>query len=417
MDNIVPPMAQTTIEPNDLLLFARVVEAGSFSRAAERVGLPKSTVSRRISELEKRLGERVLQRTTRKLALTEFGQNVLDHARQVVTEVEGTLALALHRQALPSGKLRVSMAGDMANLALAGMLACFVKAHPAIALEIDLSPRRVDLIGENYDLAIRMGELAEDSQLAARRVALFTIGLYAAPSYLRSHGEPQTPEALVQMHGLMILSRAGDPMPWTMKRESDGDTWHGMPNQRTLANSPDLLTRFARDGAGIAAVADFYVETLVRSGELQRVLPAWCLKPTPAWAVFPGRRLMPTKTRVFIDALVAALKPCDGTAQERVLPARANQATPETAMPDNLTSRGGRDRERINVNQDYELRDWAEKFGVSPEQLKEAVQAVGDNADNVEQHLRKQFSESAARKSSGGTRAEHGGSSERGEKK
>jgi DNA-binding transcriptional LysR family regulator len=405
MDNIVPLMAQNTVEPNDLLLFARVVEAGSFSRAAERVGLPKSTVSRRISELERQLGERVLQRTTRKLALTEFGQNVLDHARQVVTEVEGTLALALHRQALPSGKLRVSMASDIANLALAGMLGDFVKAHPAIALEIDLSPRRVDLIGENFDLAIRIGDLTEDSQLAARRVALFTSGLYAAPSYLRSHGEPQTPEALVQMHGLMILSRAGDPVPWAMQRQSDGAAWQGMPAQRTLANSPDLLTRFARDGAGIAAVSDFYVESLVRSGELQRVLPDWCPKPVPAWAVFPGRRLMPTKTRVFIDALVAALKPCDGSAQERALPSPADQATQETVMPDNLKSRGGQDRQRINVNEDYELRDWAEKFGVSPDQLKEAVQAVGDNADNVEQHLRKQFSDSGARKSTGGGRA------------
>jgi DNA-binding transcriptional LysR family regulator len=316
MDKIVPFMAQTTVEPNDLLLFARVVEAGSFSRAAERVGLPKSTVSRRISELERRLGERVLQRTTRKLALTEFGQNVLDHARQVATEVEGTLALALHRQALPSGKLRVSMPGDIANLALATMLAEFVKAHPAISLEIDLSPRRVDLIAENFDLVIRAGELPEDSQLAARRVALFTAGLYAAPGFLRSHGEPQTPDALAQMHGLMILGRGGDALPWELRRDSDGAGWKGAPATRTLANSPDLLTRLARDGAGIAAVPDFYVEQYVRAGELQHVLPEWRLKPAPAWAVFPGRRLMPTKTRVFIDALVAALKPCDGTAQE-----------------------------------------------------------------------------------------------------
>jgi DNA-binding transcriptional LysR family regulator len=305
-------MAQTTIEPNDLLLFARVVETGSFSRAAERVGLPKSTVSRRISELERRLGERVLQRTTRKLALTEFGQNVLDHARQVALEVEGTLALALHRQAMPSGRLRVSMPGDIANLALARMLARFVRDYPAIQLEVDLSPRRVDLIAENFDVAIRMGELADDSQLAARRVALFTAGLYAAPSYLRMHGEPKDPGALTHLHGLMILSRAGDPMPWALRRESDGATWSGMPGERTLANSPDLLARFARDGAGIAAVSDFYVEDYARSGELQRVLPEWRLQTTPAWAVFPSRRLMPTKTRVFIDAVVAALEPCDG---------------------------------------------------------------------------------------------------------
>jgi DNA-binding transcriptional LysR family regulator len=313
MDKIVPLMAQT-IEPNDLLLFARVVEAGSFSRAAERVGVPKSTVSRRVAELERRLGERLLLRTTRKLALTEFGQNVLDHARQVATEVDGTLALALHRQALPSGKLRVTMPGDIANLALSDMLASFARSHPAISLEIDLSPRRVDLIAENFDVAIRMGDLPRDSQLAARRVAHFTSGLYAAPSYLRTHGDPRTPEVLEQLHGLMILSRAGDPVPWTLHHAGDNLTWAGAPLSRTLANSPDLLTRMAIAGTGIAAVSDFYVEAHVRRGELERVLPQWCLEPTAAWAVFPGRRLMPARTRVFIDAVVAALKPCDDVA-------------------------------------------------------------------------------------------------------
>lgn len=327
MDKIVPPMAQT-IEPNDLLLFARVVEAGSFSRAAERVRLPKSTVSRRISELEKQLGERVLQRTTRKLALTEFGQSVLEHARHVATEVEGTLALALHRQALPSGRLRVSMPADLANQALAPTLAEFVKAHPAIRLEVDLSPRRVDLIGENFDVAIRMGELSEDSQLAARRVATFTSGLYASPAYLQLHGEPQAPEALVDLHGLMILSRAGDPLAWDLRRDDGAATWSGMPLARTLANSPDVLARMARAGAGIAAVSDHYAEPYVQAGELRRVLPRWCLAPQPAWAVFPGRRLMPAKTRLFIEAVAATLSRCPdqvGGAAPAVAPANVAQ--------------------------------------------------------------------------------------------
>jgi DNA-binding transcriptional LysR family regulator len=302
-------MAQT-IEPNDLLLFARVVEAGSFSRAAERVSLPKSTVSRRICEFERRLGELVLHRTTRKLSVTEFGHSVLDHARQVVAEVDGTMALALHRQAMPSGTLRVSMPGDIANLALGPMLAQFVRAHPAISLELDLSPRRVDLIGENFDVAIRIGDLPQDSQLAARRIAMFTAGLYAAPGYLEAHGEPQTPQALEHMRGLMILSRGGDPLPWRLQHDGDGASWVGMPAARTLANSPDVLTRLACLGAGITGVSDFYAQPHVRSGELRRVLGDWCLAPAPAWAVFPSRRLMPAKTRVFIDALVAALMPC-----------------------------------------------------------------------------------------------------------
>ena len=160
------------IEPNDLLLFARIVEAGSFSLAAQRVNLPKSTVSRRVALLEARLGERLLQRTTRKLMLTEFGASLLDHARKVVDEVEAAGALVQHRQQAPSGRLRVSMPADFANLGMTDVMSRFLNRYPAITLELDLSPRRVDLVGENFDIAIRMGDLPDDSSLAARRVAL-----------------------------------------------------------------------------------------------------------------------------------------------------------------------------------------------------------------------------------------------------
>jgi len=302
-----------TVEPNDLLLFARVVEAGSFSRAAERVRLPKSTVSRRIAELERRLGERLLQRSTRKLAVTEFGISVLDHARQVADEVDGAMALALHRQARPSGKLRISMPGDFANMTLSSVLAKFVQEHPAITLEVDVSPRRVDLIGENFDLAIRMGALPDDTQLAARRLAEMSMGLYAAPAYLDTHGHPTTPEALESMKALMILSRFGEPVPWTLT-SGEGEAarrWSGVPAQRTLANSPELLIRMARLGAGITAVSDHFAAPYVQSGELLRVLPEWHLAPVLCSAVFPGRRLMPAKTRVFLDALAASLSGCE----------------------------------------------------------------------------------------------------------
>ena len=155
------------LDPNDLLIFARVVDEGSFTAAAERLGLPKSTVSRRLSQLEERLGERLLLRTTRRLSITEFGSALLEHARQVDTEVEAVAALAESRQARPSGRLRVSMPNDFASLLLTDMLAAFSALHPAVTLELDLSPRRVDLLGENFDVAIRMGELPDDTLLAA----------------------------------------------------------------------------------------------------------------------------------------------------------------------------------------------------------------------------------------------------------
>lgn len=292
-------------EPNDLLIFARVAEAGSFSRAAERIGLPKSTVSRRVAFLEEQLGERLMLRTTRRLALTEFGLQLLEHARQVAAEVDAVKALSEHRQARPSGRLRVSMPADFANLLLTDMLAAFIALHPAVSLALDLSPRRVDLLGENFDLAVRMGDLPDDTLLAARRIAVFSGGLYAAPGYLAERGDPVSPEDLERHDALRLLGRNGEAAGWTL---SCGEqAWQGAPPARMVANAPDLLIKLARAGAGIAAVPDYFAAPSVRRGELRRVLPDWCMPAHTAWAVFPGRRLMPAKTRAFIDMLEAAL--------------------------------------------------------------------------------------------------------------
>ncbi len=302
MDNIVPYMER--YEPNDLLIFARVVEAGSFSRAAERLGLPKSTVSRRVAVLEERLGERVLLRTTRRLTLTEFGGHLLEHARLVADEVDAVKALAEHRQARPSGRLRVSMPGDFVNLLLTEMLAAFTAMHPAVSLELDLSPRRVDILGENYDLAVRMGDLPDDALLAARRLAQLSMGLYAAPAYLAEHGEPATPDELAH-HQALLLPRAGGSVLWALS--GPGPRREIVPAGRISANSPELLIALAGAGAGIAAVPDYAARARVQRGELRRVLPAWQLPASVAWAVFPGRRLMPAKTRAFLDMLEASL--------------------------------------------------------------------------------------------------------------
>jgi DNA-binding transcriptional LysR family regulator len=289
------------IEPNDLLLFARVVDEGSFSRAAERLGLPKSTVSRRVAALEGQLGERLLLRTTRKLTITDLGRNVLEHAQQVVSEVEAATALAQHRQARPSGRLRVSMPTDFANLLLGTLLARFIARYPDISLEVDLSPRRVDLVGENFDLAIRMGDLPDDASMAARPLAQLTNGLYASPDYVARRGEPREPADLMRHHALRLLQRSGDPAPWTLSRGSE--RWQGTPPGRATANSPELLVNLARASAGIAMASDHFARPHVESGELVRLLADWSLPASQAWAVFPGRRLMPARTRVFLDAL------------------------------------------------------------------------------------------------------------------
>jgi len=224
-------------QANDLLIFARVAEAGSFSRAAARMGLPKSTVSRRIAALEESLGERLMLRTTRRLTLTEFGHQLLENARQLAAEVDAVKALSEHRQARPSGRLRVSMPSDFATLLLTEMLAAFVALHPRVSLELDLSPRRVDLLGENFDVAVRMGALPDDTLLAARRIAVFPCGLYAAPAYLAERGDPLSPDDLAEHDALRLLSGSGEAASWTLLR--DKQRWQGVPPGRTAANSPE----------------------------------------------------------------------------------------------------------------------------------------------------------------------------------
>lgn len=311
MDMIVVTMEQsnalqtTAIDPNDLLIFARVAELGSFSRAADKVGLPKSSVSRRLAALEQRLGERLLLRTTRRQTLTEFGQQLLEHAKQVALEVEAVAALSERRQATPTGRLRVSMPADIAHLLLADMLAAFVAMYPDISLELDLSARRVDLLGEGFDVAVRIGALPDDSLLAARRLNAMSSGLYASPQYLAERGTPQTPQDLQQHQAVRLLAGNGEPAPWRLLNAAG--EWTGVPPGRFAANAPDLLLRMVRAGAGIGAIPDVFALPEVRRNALVRVLPQWCLPELAISAVFPGRKLMPPKTRVFIEMLQAAL--------------------------------------------------------------------------------------------------------------
>jgi len=305
-------MPRAQLSANDLMLFQRVADTGSFSRAAEQSGLPRSYVSRHLATLETRLGERLFHRSTRKLALTDFGLGLLGHTRDLSDSMAQITHYVASRSGLPGGRLRISMPPDFAEPMLpASFFADFMARYPDIRLELDVSARRVDLIGEQFDLAIRAARstrLPDDATLVARPLYAQRWAPYASPAYLRAHGTPSRPEQLAQ-HSLLALSSAasGQALAWTLSHRASGETWQGVPTTRFLCNSMTLLVQMAIHAQGIALLGAHHAQQALAQGTLQRVLPGWESAPSQIWLIMPGRRLIAASVRAFIDALEAAL--------------------------------------------------------------------------------------------------------------
>ena len=293
-------MELSNISADDYILFVAIVEQESMVRAAEHLGMPKATVSRRLTNLEAALGQRLLLRTTRRLTLTDFGREFLEHCRRVAEEVAATRDFVNSQEERPRGRLRVSMPGEYAKQN-SPAFATFIEAYPEIQLDLDLTSRRVDLIGERFDLAIRMGKLDDDSALAARKIDEQSIGLYASPIYLALHPAPKHPDDLQHHEAVRLMSTRGTPIAWKLLR---GKTvWEGTPKGRITLNSMDVILQLLLDGSGIGALSDRNAAEEVRLKHLVRVLPDWCLPAVPAWAVTPMRRYLPAKTRAFLAHL------------------------------------------------------------------------------------------------------------------
>jgi len=291
-------MEQKNISADDYILFATIVDQESMVRAAEHLGMPKATVSRRLTNLETALGQRLLLRTTRRLTLTEFGREFLDHCRRVAEEVAATQDFVHSQVERPRGRLRVSMPGEYAKQNFSRAFATFIETYPEIQLDLDMTSRRVDLIGERFDLAIRMGTLDNDSALVARKIDEQSFGLYASPIYLALHPAPKHPDDLEHHTAIRLLSARGSAVHWKLMR---GKTvWEGIPPGRITLNSLDVIQQLMLDGAGIGALPDRFVAEDVHLKRLVRILPEWCLPAVPAWAVMPMRRYLPAKTRAFI---------------------------------------------------------------------------------------------------------------------
>ncbi|MEO6033533.1 MAG: LysR family transcriptional regulator [Burkholderiaceae bacterium] len=280
---------------NDMALFVEVVKARGFRGAAAAVGIPNSTLSRRISALEKSIGLRLLHRTTRKVELTEAGQIYFDRCKRIVDEARLAHEQLGEMLAQPSGLLRASFPVDFAVTYLAPVIAEFARRYPGMHFDFDFTPRRVDLVSEPFDVAIRIGE-SEDSQLIARQLAALKTHLYASPGYLERAGEPGEPADLARHECLSMLKVSS----WTLH---DGEqTAVVSVGGRFALNNVGMSCRLAALDMGIILVPEEIVSDELASGRLRRVLPQWQGTPTPVYAM-TETRLLPAKTQRFIEFL------------------------------------------------------------------------------------------------------------------
>ncbi|MBB1628128.1 LysR family transcriptional regulator [Achromobacter sp. UMC71] len=281
--------------------YARVVELGSFAAAADKLGQARSVVTRQIAYLEEKYGVRLLNRTTRKLSMTDAGRAFYERVRPILAEVADLeLSLQAEGQA-PSGRLRISAPVSFGILHLGPAIAEYLLRYPDVVIDLDLNDRVVDLVEDGYDVAVRIGPL-QDSSLVARPLAAQQLLVCAAPAYLERHGTPRTPEDLKQ-HRCLHYAYASTGNEWHF--EKDGTTHLVRVNAALRANNGDVLRTAALAGHGVILQPEFLVGDDVRAGRLVALLQDYGHSPISMYAVYPHRRFLSPKVRSFVEHLEA----------------------------------------------------------------------------------------------------------------
>ncbi len=286
---------------DELEAFVAVVDFRGFSSAAERLGMAKSMVSRRVSDLERRLGVQLLKRTTRRQSLTDAGREFYQRATQILADLNEAEQSVADAESEVSGRIRLAMPLGFGVAVLAAPVADFLAAHPAIEIDIDLNDREVNLIEENIDLAIRVGEL-EDSSLIARRLASVQIVTCASPEYLRRHGRPRHPADLAD-HEVLAYSNVALGRHWSFPQQ--GKPIVPRLRYRLAANNGEFLAAVASRGQGVINGPRALMQAQLDAGELEPVLGDFPRAELGMYAVYPPGRLIPRRVRVFSDALLA----------------------------------------------------------------------------------------------------------------
>ncbi|MFP5430198.1 MAG: LysR family transcriptional regulator [Gammaproteobacteria bacterium] len=287
---------------NDVAVFERVVTEGSLTAAAARLGQPKSSVSRSLARLEGDLGVRLLQRTTRKLHLTEAGQVFFDRARRVLAELREAELAVTQLQESPRGNLRITMPVEFGMRFMGRIVAEFMQRHPEVTIETELSGRMVNLVEEGFDLAFRIGEF-RDSSLVARKLGNLTGRFYASPAYLGRFGTPRKPEDLAA-HDVILFMQ---PRENTVQLFRQGKAGTRSPASkltlrgRLTVNNVSMAGDAAVAGIGIALMPGFLSAEAVSGGQLLPVLPDHVVCHGGLYAMYPSREHMPTVLRAFLD--------------------------------------------------------------------------------------------------------------------
>ena len=284
-----------------LLLFTRVVDLGSFSRAAGELGIGQPAVTKQIARMEKELGARLLHRSTHGVTPTEVGRLYYDKCRLIVHHDEEARSVALLTQSQVQGMLRISTSIAFGRRVLAPMVSSFMRTHPLLHVDLSFEDRYVNLVEQGVDVAIRMGRLA-DSSLGASYLGVSPWVAVASPAYVREHGAPQTPEELAHHDALVYSTVQGDAI-WHFNSTSEG-TLPIAVKGRLRSNNLSVLLAAARDGFGVAVLPHYVANDGLRTQELVPILQGWSLPSQEIHAVFPSPRLVPVK----VQELVAWLK-------------------------------------------------------------------------------------------------------------
>lgn len=284
---------------NDIALFVAVVKAKSFRKAAEALDMPTSTLSRRISHLEKSIGIRLLHRTTRQVELTELGRSYFVRCQHIIEQAQSAHEELSAAAESPSGLIRLSMVEEYAADYVIPLLAPFRRLHPGIRFEFDINTRRANLVADSVDIAFRMGPMS-DSGLIARKLSSFKLGLYASSAYLKRAPALKMPSDL-EAHQCLQLSN----LNWTLNKGSQRFV-HKFKAASYAMNSMNLLKQCVLQDFGIAMLSNAMMQDHLSKGKIIRVLPDWCPPEVPVYAL-TETRLLPAKTRVFLEYIAAQL--------------------------------------------------------------------------------------------------------------